>query len=610
MIGTTIAGRYEIQEQIGIGGMGVVYCAHDATLRRDVAVKIIAPHLVQQADARARFQREAQAVAGLTHPNIVAIYDFVEEPKSHGAALIMELLRGASLRQRMADKNRPAFSEVAIQTCRALEAAHAKGILHRDIKPENIFVCADGTLKLMDFGLARLLDAANSTQSGMIVGTISYMAPEQLRGEKLDVRTDLYALGVLLYEYLSGVTPFAADNPGAVLLKHLNEPPPSLRAKLPTLPAEIEAIVLKLLAKNPDDRYPSATALREALENPSPSGKTTQVELANSLATLPTVVVAAPRPMPAPIAPLFPKPDYSGGKGPYLISSERRKRSVAGLLAVPVLLLIGGGAASYLYTKRQNAPLSMVRKPQTTKNARRSAKTRKSKTENNRTAATQDDSLSRVVKQERKEKAALERERREREKLQQELAAKQEAPGYVEPGQDIPADINDPNALPPSPPAPDNAPSVTPSNPAPRPMPPPFALNVDGQAIYQPQSGAARVNIQFNDNCNVRFYTLQNGDAQAVGINSAMDRLAVSDTGRGALPIDLYFNRGATPPPLIIMVASRRDLNSLKSAYAVSAANGAARTFRQNMNSDLRGRRAGNDTVVRVMPLRGWNKKK
>ena len=594
--------------------MGVVYCAHDATLRRDVAVKIIAPNLVQQADARARFQREAQAVAGLTHPNIVAIYDFVEEPQSHGAALIMELLRGASLRQRMADKNRPAFSEVAIQTCRALEAAHAKGILHRDIKPENIFVCADGTLKLMDFGLARLLDASNSTQSGMILGTISYMAPEQLRGEKLDVRTDLYALGVLLYEYLCGVTPFAADNPGAVLLKHLNEPPPSLRAKLPTLPAEIEAIVLKLLAKDPNDRYPSATALREALENPSPSGKTTQVELANSVAALPTIaVIAPPRPMPLPLEPLFPKPDSGGGKGPYLVSSERKKRSLAGLLAVPFLLLIGGGAAGYLYTRRQSVPLALARKPQTTKTAKTHTKTKKSKSEKTQDdAIPQDDSLSLALKQERQEKAALEQERRERERLQKELAAKQNTPGYVEPGPDIPADINDPNAAPP-PPALDNTPAVAPVKsgaPSLRAVLSAPALTVTGQAFYQPQSGTARVNIQFNDNCNIRFYVLQNGDAQAVGVNATMDRLTVSDSGRGAVPIDLNFSGAANPPPLVIMVASRRDLNNLKSAYTISIANGAARTFRQSMNSDLRGKRMGNDTVVRLLLLRGGNKRK
>ena len=610
MIGTTIANRYEIQEQIGIGGMGVVYCAHDATLRRDVAVKMIAPHLVQQAEARARFQREAQAVAGLAHPNIVAIYDFVEEPKSHGAALIMELLRGASLRQRMADKNRPAFSEVAIQTCRALEAAHAKGILHRDIKPENIFVCADGTLKLMDFGLARLLDGANSTQSGMIVGTIAYMAPEQLRGEKLDVRTDLYALGVLLYEYLSGVTPFAADNPGAVLLKHLNEAPPPLPDKLPTLPAEIEAIVLKLLAKNPADRYPSATALREALENPSPSGKTTQVELADSIAALPTCI-AAPKPMPLPLEPLFPKPD-SGGKGPYLVSSERKKRSLAGLLAVPVLLLTGGGAAGYLYTQRHAPPLSMVRKPQPAKTAKKPVKTKKAKPEKTQEASVpQDDSLSRAVKEERSEKAALEQERREREKLQKELAAKQNAPGYVEPGPDIPADVNDPGAAP-APAVPDNTPTAASSNAASHSVaPPPLpTLNVTAQATYQPQFGAARINVQFNSDCNIRFYALQNGDAKAVGVNSTMDRLTVSETGRGAVPIDVMLGGAANPPPLILMVASRLDLNNLKSTYTVSTANGAARTFRQNLNGDLRGKHRSNDTVVRLLLLRNGNKRK
>ena len=608
MIGTTIAGRYEIQEQIGVGGMGVVYCAHDATLRRDVAVKIIAPHLVQQPKARARFQREAQAVAGLTHPNIVAIYDFVEEPKSHGAALIMELLRGGSLRQRMADRDRPAFSEVALQTCKALEAAHAKGILHRDIKPENIFVCRDGTLKLMDFGLARLLDAANSTQSGMIVGTISYMAPEQLRGEKLDVRTDLYALGVLLYEYLSGVTPFAADNPGAVLLKHLNEPPPPLRDKLPTLPAEIEAIVLKLLAKNPDDRYPSATALREALENPTPSGDTTQVELANAFATLPTVAVPAPRLMPLPIEPLFPKPGSGGGKGPYLVSSERKKRSLVGLLTLPVFLLTGGGAAAYLYSKREAIPFAMTRKTPERKTAAKPAKTKKSKTE--RTQKTEPDEKEALTREVRQQKAALEQAQRDRVRLRRELAAKQNTPTFDAPGPDIPAPVNDPDSRSPLPPPPtaENPPSVTPSLLTNRPATFP-ALTVTGKADSLPQNGTLRVNVRFNDNCNVRFYALSGG-GQAVSMNSSLSRLNVSDTGQGEVPIDLALNDGTIPPSALVMVASRRDLNSLKSSYAVPAVAGAARSFRQAMNPDLRGRRMGNDTVARVIVLRGGNQKK
>lgn len=300
MIGTTIAGRYEVAAQLGVGGMGVVYRAHDTTLRRDVALKVIAPHTMQDDAARSRFLREAQALAGLSHPNIVTIHDLAEDPATRTVFIVMELLRGASLRQRMADSTRPAFSEMASQVCRALEAAHARGILHRDIKPENIFVCEDGTLKLMDFGLARLLGSASSNQSSMVAGTLAYMAPEQLRGEKLDERADLYSLGVLFYEYLSGETPFAGDNPGTVLLKHLSEPPPPLRDRLPALPVEIESMVLRLLEKKPEDRFPTVAALHEALDTPTPSGNSTSAKLADALASLPYT--------PLPVPPTYPEP--------------------------------------------------------------------------------------------------------------------------------------------------------------------------------------------------------------------------------------------------------------------------------------------------------------
>ena len=362
MLDTTVAGRYKIEEQIGIGGMGIVYRACDETLGREVALKVIAPHLMQQEEARKRFQREAQAVAGLTHPNIVTVYDFAEDKDAHTVCLVMELLHGASLRQRMADANRPAFSDVAIQMCRALEAAHGKGILHRDIKPENIFVCGDGTLKLMDFGLARLLGASSNTQTSAVAGTVSYMAPELLRGEKLDERTDLYSLGVLLYEYLSGSTPFAADNPGTVLLKHLTEAPPPLRDRLLTLPVEIENIVMRLLAKDPAMRYASASALRSALENPTPSGTTTQVELANTFAALPKLpppAFAAPpaitRPIPPPASAIPFAP--SSSRGPIYASGLQEKRRSpaiqAGLGAL--LLLLGGGAFAAYQWRQQTA---------------------------------------------------------------------------------------------------------------------------------------------------------------------------------------------------------------------------------------------------------------
>ena len=151
MIGKVIANRYRVESQIGIGGMGIVYRAQDTRLGRDVALKVIAPHLVQDQEARDRFLREAQALAGLSHPNIVTVYDLLEDPDTNDVFIVMELLNGAPLRKRITDPTRPSFPDMSIQLCRALECAHASGILHRDIKPENVFVTSDGTIKLMDF---------------------------------------------------------------------------------------------------------------------------------------------------------------------------------------------------------------------------------------------------------------------------------------------------------------------------------------------------------------------------------------------------------------------------------------------------------------------------
>ena len=205
MIGTRVAGRYDIEEQIGIGGMGIVYRAYDTRLKRHVALKVIAPHLVQQEAARTQFLREAQALAGLMHPNIVTVFDLCEEDATHAVFIVMELLRGRSLRHCMAGSERPLFSQIALPLCRALEAAHTRGILHRDIKPENVFVCDDGTIKLMDFGLARLLTANSRSQASLFAGTLAYMAPEQLKGEKADVGADLYSLGILFYSIWPGL---------------------------------------------------------------------------------------------------------------------------------------------------------------------------------------------------------------------------------------------------------------------------------------------------------------------------------------------------------------------------------------------------------------------
>jgi len=296
LIDHLVLGRYKVESQIGVGGMGIVYRAHDTKLRRDVALKVIAPHLVEDEGARVRFLHEAQALAGLSHPNIVTVFDLAEEPETGLVFIVMELLNGLPLRKRITDPTRPPFFDMTVQVCRALEHAHSHGVLHRDIKPENIFACSDGTVKLMDFGLARLVDGAAVAASGLVTGTISYMSPEQLRGGALDPRSDLYALGVLFYEYLCGFTPFCSDSPGTTLLKHLTEAPPSLRARVPSVSDELEALIMRLLSKDPVGRYPSATILRESLERISARGFTVVTpQVAGPVTSVTSIPLVVPR---------------------------------------------------------------------------------------------------------------------------------------------------------------------------------------------------------------------------------------------------------------------------------------------------------------------------
>jgi LuxR family maltose regulon positive regulatory protein len=264
--GTLLNGRYRLDGELGHGGMGVVYRAHDALLERDVAIKVLSTTALS-AENRARLLREAQAAAKLNHPNIVSIYDV---DKVDGVPfIVLELVEGRSLYER-----RPRLLEeilsIAQRVCAALEHAHTHGIIHRDLKPENVLIAADDSVKLMDFGLAHLAGSRLTTAEA-IVGTVFYLAPEQALGQEIDGRADLYALGIMLYELTTGQLPYAGDDPLTVISQHLHAPvvPPS--AHNAAVSPGLDALIVRLLSKRPEDRPASATEVRRALDGLIPA---------------------------------------------------------------------------------------------------------------------------------------------------------------------------------------------------------------------------------------------------------------------------------------------------------------------------------------------------
>lgn len=248
-------GRYQLLEKLGQGGMGVVYRAFDTLLQRVVAIKVISGSLEAGAEQRERFFREARAAGLLSHRNIITIHDLGEhEGRPY---LAMEYLEGEDLQHRRLRPDRMSLArkvELAIEICEGLEYAHARGVVHRDIKPGNIFITDNGTAKILDFGLARLV-TSELTNSQMMMGTINYMAPEQVRGERADQRSDIFSVGVVLYELLSGRKPFDGDSVAATMYKILQELPEPLQNIDPGLPYELVAIVERALAKPRDERY-------------------------------------------------------------------------------------------------------------------------------------------------------------------------------------------------------------------------------------------------------------------------------------------------------------------------------------------------------------------
>ena len=266
---TVINDRYELGQRIGRGGMADVFLAHDILLDRQIALKVLFPEHAVDPNFVERFRREAQAVAGLNHPNIVAVYDWGQYSNTYFMA--MEYVKGRTLAEHLRREQRltpRGAANIVSKIANALAYAHRNNVVHRDIKPANILIGENGDVKVADFGIARALDAhhdAGLTQDGAVMGTATYFSPEQAKGEGLDLRSDLYSLGVVLYELLVGKPPFTGENALATAYMQVNETPQSIRSQVPTTPAEIEVVVSKCIAKDPSMRYSSAEELRDDL---------------------------------------------------------------------------------------------------------------------------------------------------------------------------------------------------------------------------------------------------------------------------------------------------------------------------------------------------------
>ena len=268
MVGETIAKRYRLEEVVGHGGMSSVYKAHDTLLERDVAIKILHGHYASDDEFVERFKREARSVAQLQHPSIVTVIDRGQEGDSQ--YIVFEFVDGENLKELVVRKGRLEVREaleVAIEIAQALAFAHEHGLVHRDVKPQNVLLNGDGGAKVTDFGIAREVDVETGmTQTGTVLGSSNYIAPEQASGQPVDARTDVYSLGVVLYELLAGEVPFPGESFVAVALKHVHDPPPSLLDVRGDVPLRLVEAIDRALEKNADQRFPTMRAFAAELE--------------------------------------------------------------------------------------------------------------------------------------------------------------------------------------------------------------------------------------------------------------------------------------------------------------------------------------------------------
>ncbi|HEX3237424.1 MAG TPA: Stk1 family PASTA domain-containing Ser/Thr kinase [Gaiellaceae bacterium] len=324
LIDTLFDGRYRIQRKLGAGGMADVYLAEDQELGRRVAIKILNGRHANDAQFIERFRREAKNAAALNHPNIVSIYDRGNAEDTYYIA--MEFLDGRTLKELIVSRGAAPINvaiEYARQILSALRFAHRHGIVHRDIKPHNVLVDAEGRVKVTDFGIARA-GTSQMTETGSIVGTAQYLSPEQARGGEVDPRSDLYSLGIVLYELLTGKTPFDGDTPVEIAMKHLSnapKPPSKLR---PDIPPELDMVVLRALAKNPDDRYQSADEMEADLERVARGARVSAatVDTATQVLRRPAAAAAAATAASATAATMIAPPAPAAGGVPPLVAEE------------------------------------------------------------------------------------------------------------------------------------------------------------------------------------------------------------------------------------------------------------------------------------------------
>jgi serine/threonine-protein kinase len=334
--------RYEIGGVLGRGGMAEVHRGRDLRLGREVAVKVLRSDLARDPSFQVRFRREAQASASLNHPAIVAVYDTGEDRTSTGATpyIVMEYVEGETLRdvlRREGHLSPERAMSLSADICGALDFSHRNGIVHRDVKPGNVMITPQGTVKVMDFGIARAVSdsAATMTSTAAVIGTAQYLSPEQARGESVDARSDVYSLGCMLYELVTGAPPFTGDSPVAVAYQHVREDPKLPSSINPLIPAELDAILLKAMSKNPANRYQSAADMRSDLLR-ALAGQRVEATPVMGDAEKTTILAAA-------------RPGTGYGDDAWDdeddVDGRRRKRRIIAIVAVVAVLLLGGAIA-------------------------------------------------------------------------------------------------------------------------------------------------------------------------------------------------------------------------------------------------------------------------